>query len=37
MKKLSECVKTAEAVESLGISQTTHRKWAESGQIPTLH
>ncbi len=34
MKKLSEYVKTAEAAEILGVSQTTLRKWAESGQIP---
>ena len=33
MKKLSEYVKTAEAAEILGVSQTTLRKWAESGQI----
>ncbi|MDA1014114.1 MAG: helix-turn-helix domain-containing protein [Planctomycetota bacterium] len=34
MKKLSEYVKTAEAAEILGVSQTTLRKWAESGKIP---
>jgi predicted site-specific integrase-resolvase len=34
MKNLSEYVKTAEGAEILGISQTTLRKWAESGQIP---
>ena len=34
MKKLSEYVKTAEAAEIMGVSQTTLRKWAESGQIP---
>ncbi len=34
MKKLSEYVKTAEAAEILGVSQTTLRKWAEAGKIP---
>ena len=34
MKKLSEYVKTAEAAEILGVSQTTLRKWAEGGKIP---
>ena len=34
MKKLSEYVKTAEAAETLGVSQTTLRKWAETGKIP---
>jgi predicted site-specific integrase-resolvase len=33
MKKLSEYVKTAEAAEILGVSQTTLRKWAEAGKI----
>jgi excisionase family DNA binding protein len=36
MKKLSEYVKTAEAAEILGVSQTTLRKWAESGKIPMI-
>ena len=35
MKKLSEYVKTAESAEILGVSQTTLRKWSESGKIPT--
>ena len=34
MKKLSDYVKTAEAAEILGVSQTTLRKWAEQGKIP---
>ncbi len=34
MKKLSDYVKTAEAAEILGVSQTTLRKWAEAGKIP---
>lgn len=34
MKKLSEYVKTADAAEILGVSQTTLRKWAEAGKIP---
>jgi len=34
MKKLSEYVKTAEAAEILGVSQTTLRKWTESGKVP---
>lgn len=34
MTKLSDYVKTAEAAEILGVSQTTLRKWAEDGKIP---
>ncbi len=34
MEKLSDYVKTAEAAEILGVSQTTLRKYAESGKIP---
>lgn len=34
MKKLTDYVKTAEAVEILGVSQNTLRKWAGSGVIP---
>lgn len=34
MTKLSDYVKTAEAAEILGVSQTTLRKWAEGGKIP---
>ena len=34
MKKLTDYVKTAEAAEILGVSQTTLRKWAEEGEIP---
>jgi excisionase family DNA binding protein len=34
MEKLSEYVKVAEAAEILGVSQTTMRKYAESGKIP---
>ena len=33
MKKLTEYVKTAEAAEILGVSQTTLRKWAQAGKI----
>lgn len=34
MEKLTDYVKTAEAAEILGVSQTTLRKYAESGKIP---
>jgi len=34
MTKLSDYVKTADAAEILGVSQTTLRKWAEDGKIP---
>ena len=34
MEKLSDYVKTAEAAEILGVSQTTLRKYAEAGKIP---
>lgn len=34
MEKLSDYVKTAEAAEILGVSQTTLRKYGESGKIP---
>ena len=34
MEKLTDYVKTAEAAEILGVSQTTMRKYAESGKIP---
>ena len=33
MRKLSEDVKTAEAAEILGVSQSTLRKWPEAGKI----
>ena len=33
MEKLSDYVKTAEAAEILGVSQTTLRKYAEAGKI----
>ena len=33
MTKLSEYVRTAEAAETLGVSQNTLRTWAESGKI----
>lgn len=32
--KISEYVKVAEAARFLGVSQTTLRKWADSGVIP---
>lgn len=34
MDKLSDYLKTAEAAELLGVSQTTLRKYAELGKIP---
>ncbi|MEZ5941194.1 MAG: helix-turn-helix domain-containing protein [Planctomycetaceae bacterium] len=34
MEKLTDYVKIAEAAEILGVSQTTLRKYAESGKIP---
>ena len=34
MLKLSDYVKTAEAAEIVGVSQTTLRKWAQAGKIP---
>lgn len=34
MEKLSDYVKTDEAAEILGVSQTTLRKYAEAGKIP---
>lgn len=34
MEKLSDYVKTAEAAEILGVSQTTLRKYAATGKIP---
>jgi excisionase family DNA binding protein len=34
MERLSDYVKTAEASEILGVSQTTLRKYAASGKIP---
>ncbi|UUO07885.1 MerR family DNA-binding transcriptional regulator [Blastopirellula sp. J2-11] len=34
MEKLSDYVKTAEAAEILGVSQTTLRKYATIGKIP---
>lgn len=34
MEKLNDYVKTAEAAEILGVSQTTLRKYAEAGKIP---
>jgi excisionase family DNA binding protein len=34
MEKLSDYVKTAEAAEIIGVSQTTLRKYAEAGTIP---
>lgn len=34
MEKLSDYVKTAEAAEILGVSQTTLRKYAASGKVP---
>lgn len=34
MEKLNEYVKTAEAADILGVSQTTLRKYAASGKIP---
>ncbi|MDA1055830.1 MAG: helix-turn-helix domain-containing protein [Planctomycetota bacterium] len=33
MEKLNDYVKTAEAAEILGVSQTTLRKYAEAGKI----
>lgn len=33
MEKLNDYVKTAEAAEILGVSQTTLRKYGESGKI----
>ena len=34
MPKLSECVKVAEAAETLGVSLGTVRTWAADGKIP---
>lgn len=34
MEKLNDYVKTAEAAEVLGVSQTTLRKYAANGMIP---
>lgn len=34
MSKLSEYVRVAAAAKYLGVSQTTLRKWAETGVIP---
>jgi excisionase family DNA binding protein len=34
MEKLSEYMKTAEAAEFLGVSQTSLRKYAAAGKIP---
>lgn len=34
MERLSDYVKTAEAAEILGVSQTTLRKHAASGKVP---
>ena len=34
VKKLTDYVKTAEAVEFLGVSQNALRKWAADGKVP---
>jgi excisionase family DNA binding protein len=34
MSKLSEYIRVAKAAQYLGVSQTTLRKWADTGVIP---